>query len=100
MLIIRRSKCINTASGIVFSVSDRPVCTPDVIVQQVGHVPRVLVAVTLDGRFKVMIEVLLNIQACWGDRLCRWRFTTLRKTRLSQPPTSSSPNSRILAYEN
>ena len=23
MLIIRRSKCINTASGIVFSVSDR-----------------------------------------------------------------------------
>ena len=26
MLIIRRSNCINTASGIVFSVSDRPVC--------------------------------------------------------------------------
>ena len=26
-LIIRKSNCINTASGIVFSVSDRPVCT-------------------------------------------------------------------------
>ena len=26
MLIIRRSNYINTASGIVFSVSDRPVC--------------------------------------------------------------------------
>jgi len=29
VLIIRRSNCINTASGIVFSVSGRPVCTPD-----------------------------------------------------------------------
>ena len=28
MLIIRRSNGINTARGIVFSVSDRPVCTP------------------------------------------------------------------------
>jgi len=26
LLIIRRSNCINTASDIVFSVSDRPVC--------------------------------------------------------------------------
>ena len=26
MLIISRSNCINTTSGIVFSVSDRPVC--------------------------------------------------------------------------
>ena len=26
MLIIRRSNCINTTSGLVFSVSDRPVC--------------------------------------------------------------------------
>ena len=26
MLIIRRSNCINTTSGIIFSVSDRPVC--------------------------------------------------------------------------
>ena len=26
MLIIRRSNCVNTASGIVFSVSDLPVC--------------------------------------------------------------------------
>jgi len=26
VLIIRRSNCINTASGIVVSVSDRPVC--------------------------------------------------------------------------
>ena len=26
MLIIRGSNCINTASGTVFSVSDRPVC--------------------------------------------------------------------------
>jgi len=26
MLIIRRSNCTNTASGIVLSVSDRPVC--------------------------------------------------------------------------
>jgi len=26
VLIIRRSNCINTASGIVLSVSDRPVC--------------------------------------------------------------------------
>ena len=29
MLIITRSNCINTACGIVFSVSDRPMCTPD-----------------------------------------------------------------------
>ena len=29
MLIIKRSNCINTASGIVLSASDRPVCTPD-----------------------------------------------------------------------
>ena len=29
VLIIKRSDCINTASGIVFFVSDRPVCTPD-----------------------------------------------------------------------
>jgi len=26
VLIIRRSNCVNTASGIVLSVSDRPVC--------------------------------------------------------------------------
>ena len=26
VLIIRKSNCINTASGIIFSVSDRPVC--------------------------------------------------------------------------
>ena len=26
MLIIRKSNCINTASGIVFCVRDRPVC--------------------------------------------------------------------------
>jgi len=26
VLIIRESNCINTASGILFSVSDRPVC--------------------------------------------------------------------------
>jgi len=43
VLIIRRSNCINTTSGIVLSVSDRPVCrlrfstcTPD------GHLLRVL----------------------------------------------------------
>jgi len=41
MLIIRRSNCVNTTSGIVFSVSDRPVwdrpvCTPD------GHLQRIL----------------------------------------------------------
>ena len=29
VLIIRRPNCINTASGIVLSISDRPVCTPD-----------------------------------------------------------------------
>jgi len=64
MLIIRRSNCINTASGIVFAVSDRPVCRlrrkesdehrvarnmcritiinvlHNVIVHQVGHLPR------------------------------------------------------------
>ena len=34
MLIIRKSNCFNTASVIVFSVSDRPVCTPD------GHLKR------------------------------------------------------------
>jgi len=28
VLIIRRSNCINTVSGIVLSVSDRLVCTP------------------------------------------------------------------------
>jgi len=45
MLIIRRSNCINTTSGIVLSVHDRPVCrlrrisstcTPD------GHLQRIL----------------------------------------------------------
>jgi len=29
VLIITRSNCINTASGILFSVSDCPVCTPE-----------------------------------------------------------------------
>jgi len=29
VLIIRRSNCVNTASGIVFSVSDHPVCKVD-----------------------------------------------------------------------
>jgi len=36
VLIIRTSNCISTASDIVFSVSDRPVCTPD------GHLLRIL----------------------------------------------------------
>jgi len=52
VLIIRRSNCINTASGIVLSVSDRPVCRCNLhtgrsltenavqdIVHQVGHLP-------------------------------------------------------------
>ena len=34
--IIRRSNCINTASGTVLSLSDRPACTPD------GHLLTVL----------------------------------------------------------
>ena len=29
VLIMRRSDCINTASGVVYSVSDLPVFTPD-----------------------------------------------------------------------
>ena len=33
-LIIRRSNCINTASGIVVSVSGRPVCIPDAVLIQ------------------------------------------------------------------
>jgi len=36
LLIIRSSNRINTASGIVFSVSDRAACTPD------GHLQRIL----------------------------------------------------------
>ena len=34
MLIIRRSNCINIATGIVFSVSDRPVCIPVAVLIQ------------------------------------------------------------------
>jgi len=36
VLIIKGSNCINTASGIVLSVNDRPVCTPD------DHLQRIL----------------------------------------------------------
>ena len=46
MLIIRRSDCINTACGIVFSVSDRPVCrscTPDGHLQSVKILDAVLI---------------------------------------------------------
>jgi len=43
VVIIKRSNCIDTAFGIVFSVSDRPVCRlrRNVIVHQVVHLPRV-----------------------------------------------------------
>ena len=38
MLIIRRSNCINTATGIVLSVGGRPVCSA-----QDGHIQSVTI---------------------------------------------------------
>ena len=54
VLIIRRSNCINTASRIVFSVSDRPVCrlrtcTPD------GH----LQSVTIPDAVLIQFDLLM-----------------------------------------
>jgi len=55
VLIIRRSNCINTASGIVFSVSDRPVCTAD------GHLQtRVAVNNTIRGSSHKMVQVFVR----------------------------------------
>jgi len=51
VLIIRMSKCIDTASGIVFCVSDRPVCTPK------DHLPD---AVSIHFDILMMSTVLLE----------------------------------------
>ena len=59
MLLIRKSNRINTASGIVFSVSDRPVCTPD------GHLQNIIAdALFIQIDLLMMSTVLL--ETCRG----------------------------------
>ena len=53
MLIIRRSNCIDTTSGIVFSVSDRPVCTPD------SHLQRILYQKLYKYKENTVLDVVL-----------------------------------------
>ena len=51
MLIIRRSNCINTASGIVSSVSDRPVCRL--------HTGRSLAESTIPDAVLIQLDLLM-----------------------------------------
>ena len=53
MLIIRRSNCINTASGIVFSESDRPVCRCDL------HTGRSLTENTIPDAVLIQFDLLM-----------------------------------------
>ena len=52
MFIIRRSNCINTACGIVFSVSDRPVCIQD-------HTGRSLTENTTPDAILILFDLLM-----------------------------------------
>jgi len=65
--IIRRSNCINTASGIVFSVSDRPVCrcTPVQV-----HTGRSLTENTIPDAVLIQFDLLMMgtdlLETCRG----------------------------------
>jgi len=62
VLIIRRSNCINTASGIVLSVSDRPVCRL--------HTGRSLTKNTVPGAVLIQFDLLMMstvlLETCRG----------------------------------
>ena len=68
MLIIRRSNCTNTASGIVFCVSDLPVCRlrRNVTVHQVGHLPRVVTDMIFNyPQFHLMTKTVFFRNVLW-----------------------------------
>ena len=90
VLIIRMSNCVNTASGIVFSVSDRPMCnlhagrsltetgcTPD------GHLQRMVAHRTVTYREWLHIGLSLTENGCTPDghlqRLVAHRTVTYRE---------------------
>ena len=62
MLIIRRSNCINTASGIVLSVSDRPVfrCTQD------GHLTENTIPDAVFIHFDLLMMSTVLLETCRG----------------------------------
>jgi len=55
VLIIRRSNCINTASGIVLSLSDRPVCRSLLNL----HTGRSLTESTIPGAVLIQFDLLM-----------------------------------------
>jgi len=60
VLIIRRSNCINTASGIVLSVNDRPVRAPD------GHLQRRTIADAVIIKFDLLMMSTVLLETCTG----------------------------------
>jgi len=57
VLIIRRSNCINTASGVVFSVSDRPVCRFQFLINL--HTGRSLTENTIPDAVLIQFDLLM-----------------------------------------
>jgi hypothetical protein len=74
VLIIRTSNCINTASGIVFSVSDRPACTPD------GHLLTVL----------YQMLYLYNSASWWWAQCCSKHVEDYNNKRFIERNCASS----------
>ena len=70
MLIIRRSNCVNTASGIVFSVSDRPVCRLTRKFLLNLHTGRALTENTIPDAVLIQFDVLMMstelLETCRG----------------------------------
>ena len=68
MPIIRRSNCINTASGIVLSVSDRPVCNESPLVTCVlnGHLKRMTVPDAVIIQFVLLKMSIIVLETCRG----------------------------------
>ena len=66
VLIIRRSNCINTASGIVLSVSDRPVCR----LRRNLHTGRSLTENTIANAVLIQFDLLMMstelLETCRG----------------------------------
>ena len=63
MLIIRRSDCINTTSGIVFSVSDLPVCAGCTLD---GHLQSVTIPDAVLIQFDLLMMSTDLLETCRG----------------------------------